>query len=282
MGAKMNKINWFPGHMKKALEEMQAEVKNVDAVIYVLDARAPKACLNPSFVRIIGTKPILFVLNKCDLADEEKVKEFSQTLRSENTKCLMLNSTASGALNKVTNALNELCKSQIERFKNKGVNYFVRAMVLGVPNSGKSTLVNNLCGSARAVTGNKPGVTKGKQWVKLSNNIEILDTPGTLWPNLEVEETALQLAYIGSIKDDVLQIEELVLSLISDLQKLYPSLLEEKYQIEDLQNKTPIELLDEIAEKKKCLLKGGEIDYERAAKAILDDFRKNRIGKITF
>lgn len=278
----MNKINWFPGHMKKALEEMQAEVKNVDAVIYVLDARAPKACLNPSFVRIIGTKPILFVLNKCDLADEEKVKEFSQTLRSENIKCLMLNSTASGALNKVTNALNELCNSQIERFKNKGVNYFVRAMVLGVPNSGKSTLVNNLCGLARAVTGNRPGVTKGKQWVKLSNNIEILDTPGTLWPNLEVEETALQLAYIGSIKDDVLQIEELVLSLISDLQKLYPSLLEEKYQIEDLQNKTPIELLDEIAEKKKCLLKGGEIDYERAAKAILDDFRKNRIGKITF
>lgn len=278
----MNKINWFPGHMKKALEEMQAEVKNVDAVIYVLDARAPKACLNPSFVRIIGTKPILFVLNKCDLADEEKVKDFSQTLRNENTKCLMLNSTASGALNKVTNALNELCNSQIERFKNKGVNYFVRAMVLGVPNSGKSTLVNNLCGLARAVTGNRPGVTKGKQWVKLSNNIEILDTPGTLWPNLEVEETALQLAYIGSIKDDVLQIEELVLNLISDLQKLYPNLLEEKYQIEDLQNKTPIELLDEIAEKKKCLLKGGEIDYERAAKAILDDFRKNRIGKITF
>lgn len=278
----MNKINWFPGHMKKALEEMQAEVKNVDAVIYVLDARAPKACLNPSFVRIIGTKPILFVLNKCDLADEEKVKEFSQTLRSENIKCLMLNSTASGALNKVTNALNELCNSQIERFKNKGVNYFVRAMVLGVPNSGKSTLVNNLCGSARAVTGNRPGVTKGKQWVKLSNNIEILDTPGTLWPNLEVEETALQLAYIGSIKDDVLQIEELVLSLISDLQKLYPSLLEDKYQIEDLQNKTPIELLDEIAEKKKCLLRGGEIDYERTAKAVLDDFRKNRIGKITF
>lgn len=278
----MNKINWFPGHMKKALEEMQAEVKNVDAVIYVLDARAPKACLNPSFVKIIGTKPILFILNKCDLADEEKVKDFSQTLRSENTKCLMLNSTASGALNKVTNALNELCNSQIERFKNKGVNYFVRAMVLGVPNSGKSTLVNNLCGLARAVTGNRPGVTKGKQWVKLSNNIEILDTPGTLWPNLEVEETALQLAYIGSIKDDVLQIEELVLSLISDLQKLYPSLLEEKYQIEDLQNKTPIELLDKIAEKKKCLLKGGEIDYERTAKAILDDFRKNRIGKITF
>lgn len=278
----MNKINWFPGHMKKALEEMQAEVKNVDAVIYVLDARAPKACLNPSFVKIIGNKPILFILNKCDLADEQKVKEFAQNLISENSKCLLLNSTASGALNKVTNALNELCKNQIERFKNKGVNYYVRAMVLGVPNSGKSTLVNNLCGSARAVTGNKPGVTKGKQWVKLSNNIEILDTPGTLWPNLEVEETALRLAYIGSIKDDVLQIEELVLELIEDLKKLYPELLKEKYKIDDVENKLPLEIFEEIAEMKKCLLKGGEIDYERAAKAILDDFRKCRIGKITF
>lgn len=278
----MNKINWFPGHMKKALEEMQAEVKNVDAVIYVLDARAPKACLNPSFVKIIGNKPILFILNKCDLADEEKVKEFAQNLISENSKCLLLNSTASGALNKVTNALNELCKNQIERFKNKGVNYYVRAMVLGVPNSGKSTLVNNLCGSARAVTGNKPGVTKGKQWVKLSNNIEILDTPGTLWPNLEIEETALRLAYIGSIKDDVLQIEELVLELIEDLKKLYPELLKEKYKIDDVENKLPLEIFEEIAEMKKCLLKGGEIDYERAAKAILDDFRKCRIGKITF
>lgn len=278
----MNKINWFPGHMKKALEEMQAEVKNVDAVIYVLDARAPKACLNPSFVKIIGNKPILFILNKCDLADEQKVKEFAQNLISENSKCLLLNSTASGALNKVTNALNELCKNQIERFKNKGVNYYVRAMVLGVPNSGKSTLVNNLCGSARAVTGNKPGVTKGKQWVKLSNNIEILDTPGTLWPNLEIEETALRLAYIGSIKDDVLQIEELVLELIEDLKKLYPELLKEKYKIDDVENKMPLEIFEEIAEMKKCLLKGGEIDYERAAKAILDDFRKCRIGKITF
>ena len=268
--------------MKKALEEMQAEVKNVDAVIYVLDARAPKACLNPSFVKIIGNKPILFVLNKCDLADEQKVKEFAQNLISENSKCLLLNSTASGALNKVTNALNELCKNQIERFKNKGVNYYVRAMVLGVPNSGKSTLVNNLCGSARAVTGNKPGVTKGKQWVKLSNNIEILDTPGTLWPNLEIEETALRLAYIGSIKDDVLQIEELVLQLIEDLKKLYPELLKEKYKIDDVENKLPLEIFEEIAEMKKCLLKGGEIDYERAAKAILDDFRKCRIGKITF
>ena len=276
----MNKINWFPGHMKKALQEMQAEVKNVDAVIYVLDARAPKACLNPSFVKIIGNKPILYVLNKSDLADEAKIQTFSKTLITENSKVLILNSTMSGAVGKVSSALNELCKNQIERFKKKGVNYFVRAMVLGVPNSGKSTLVNNLCGSARAITGNKPGVTKGKQWVKLSNNIEILDTPGTLWPNLEVEETALELAYIGSIKDDVLQIEELALSLIEKLAKLYPKFLEEKYSI-SIKN-APLEMMEEIAEKRKYILRGGDIDYERTAKAILDDFRKCRIGKISF
>ena len=276
----MNKINWFPGHMKKALQEMQAEVKNVDAVIYVLDARAPKACLNPSFVKIVGNKPILYVLNKSDLADEAKIQTFSKTLITENSKVLILNSTMSGAVGKVSSALNELCKNQIERFKKKGVNYFVRAMVIGVPNSGKSTLVNNLCGSARAITGNKPGVTKGKQWVKLSNNIEILDTPGTLWPNLEVEETALELAYIGSIKDDVLQIEELALSLIEKLAKLYPKFLEEKYSI-SIKN-APLEMMEEIAEKRKYLLRGGDIDYERTAKAILDDFRKCRIGKISF
>ena len=276
----MNKINWFPGHMKKALQEMQAEVKNVDAVIYVLDARAPKACLNPSFAKIIGNKPILYVLNKSDLADEAKIQTFSKTLITENSKVLILNSTMSGAVGKVSSALNELCKNQIERFKKKGVNYFVRAMVLGVPNSGKSTLVNNLCGSARAITGNKPGVTKGKQWVKLSNNIEILDTPGTLWPNLEVEETALELAYIGSIKDDVLQIEELALSLIEKLAKLYPKFLEEKYSI-SIKN-APLEMMEEIAEKRKYILRGGDIDYERTAKAILDDFRKCRIGKISF
>lgn len=266
--------------MKKALQEMQAEVKNVDAVIYVLDARAPKACLNPSFVKIIGNKPILYVLNKSDLADEAKIQTFSKTLITENSKVLILNSTMFGAVGKVSSALNELCKNQIERFKKKGVNYFVRAMVLGVPNSGKSTLVNNLCGSARAITGNKPGVTKGKQWVKLSNNIEILDTPGTLWPNLEVEETALELAYIGSIKDDVLQIEELALSLIEKLAKLYPKFLEEKYSI-SIKN-APLEMMEEIAEKRKYLLRGGDIDYERTAKAILDDFRKCRIGKISF
>lgn len=276
----MEKINWFPGHMQKALRMMESEAKNVDALIYVLDSRAPFACLNPEFVRIIGSKPILYVLNKIDLADEKKIKEIKTKLPGENKLVIELNSTASGAIGLVTSSLNALCKATIEKYKNKGVNYFVRAMVLGVPNCGKSTLVNNLCGSKKAITGNKPGVTKGKQWVKLSNNIEILDTPGTLWPNLIDEAEARKLAFIGSIKDDVVEIEQLSLFLLEALLKTYPKELEERFSVQ-VENKTPLEIMEEIAERRKYVVRGGEIDYERTAKAILDDFRKGRIGKIT-
>lgn len=276
----MEKINWFPGHMQKALRMMEAEAKNVDALIYVLDSRAPFACLNPEFVRIIGSKPILYVLNKIDLADEKKIKEIKTKLPGENKLVIELNSTASGAIGLVTSSLNALCKATIEKYKNKGVNYFVRAMVLGVPNCGKSTLVNNLCGSKKAITGNKPGVTKGKQWVKLSNNIEILDTPGTLWPNLIDEGEARKLAFIGSIKDDVVEVEQLSLFLLEALLKTYPKELEERFSVQ-VENKTPLEIMEEIAERRKYVVRGGEIDYERTAKAILDDFRKGRVGKIT-
>lgn len=276
----MEKINWFPGHMQKALRMMEAEAKNVDALIYVLDSRAPFACLNPEFVRIIGSKPILYVLNKIDLADEKKIKEIKTKLPGENKLVIELNSTASGAIGLVTSSLNALCKATIEKYKNKGVNYFVRAMVLGVPNCGKSTLVNNLCGSKKAITGNKPGVTKGKQWVKLSNNIEILDTPGTLWPNLIDEGEAKKLAFIGSIKDDVVEVEQLSLFLLEALLKTYPKELEERFSVQ-VENKIPLEIMEEIAERRKYVVRGGEIDYERTAKAILDDFRKGRIGKIT-
>lgn len=276
----MEKINWFPGHMQKALRMMETEAKNVDALIYVLDSRAPFACLNPEFVRIIGSKPILYVLNKIDLADEKKIKEIKTKLPGENKLTIELNSTASGAIGLVTSSLNALCKTIIEKYKNKGVNYFVRAMVLGVPNCGKSTLVNNLCGTKKAITGNKPGVTKGKQWVKLSNNIEILDTPGTLWPNLIDEGEARKLAFIGSIKDDVVEVEQLSLFLLEALLKTYPKELEERFSVQ-VENKTPLEIMEEIAERRKYVVRGGEIDYERTAKAILDDFRKGRIGKIT-
>jgi len=265
--------------MKKALNEMAKEVKNIDALIYVLDARAPIACLNPSFFGLIGSKPILFVLNKVDLADESKLNKVQNTLIGENRKVIMLTSTVSGAISKVASALNELCSVQIEKFKAKGVNYFVRAMILGVPNSGKSTLTNNLCGKTKAETGNRPGVTKAKQWVKLSNNIEILDTPGALWPNLENEKTALNLAFIGSIKDEVLQVEEIALSLVEILKSDYPNALKTRYDING--SGSSLGIMEDIAKKRNFILKDGDFDYERTAKTLLDDFRKGKLGKIT-
>ena len=236
--------------------------------------------MNPEFVSLAKEKPILFVINKIDLADEKKIEKIKQMLKGENNAILELNSTASGAIKSVENALNTLCKKIIEKFKNKGVNYFVRAMVVGVPNSGKSTLVNNLCGNARAITGDKPGVTKGKQWVKLSNNIEILDTPGTLWPNLIDEQNARKLAFIGSIKDEIISSEELSLFLIEELCENYPKEFCNRFGVE-IENLSPVEILEAVAVSRKYLIKGGEIDYERTAKAIIDDFRKGRIGRIT-
>ena len=237
------------------------------------------ACLNPSFFDLIGPKPILFVLNKVDLADESKLSGVVNKLAAENRKVIMLTSTVSGAIGKVTSALNDLCREKIEKFKNKGVNYYVRAMILGVPNSGKSTLTNNLCGKTKAETGNRPGVTKSKQWVKLSNNIEILDTPGALWPNLENEKTALNLAFIGSIKDEVLQVEEVALSLIEALKESYFGALKARFDVKE--DQTPLEIMEEIAKKRKFILRDGDFDYERTAKAILDDFRKGKLGRIT-
>lgn len=276
----MQKINWFPGHMQKTLRMMEEEVKKIDVLIYVLDARAPLACINPEFVKIIGEKPILYVFNKIDLADKNKIKKIKAILLKDNQRALELNSTSSGALKSVEKELNILCNDIIQKYNNKGIKYFVKAMVIGVPNSGKSTLVNNLCGNSKALTGNKPGVTKSKQWVRLLNNYEILDTPGTLWPNLNNEDLAYRLAFIGSIKDEIISIEELAILLIEILLKEYPNELLSRYKLSNKEKK-PLEILEKIGETRKLLIKGGEIDYERTAKTIIDDFRKGRIGKIT-
>ena len=173
-------IQWFPGHMTKALRMMEKEIKIVDAIIYVLDARAPFSCVNPKLNSLIGEKPIIYVLNKCDMANAEATKEWQEYFANFGSACIMLNSTESGTSKKVESAVKHALASKIEKMKTKGFNTILRVMVLGVPNSGKSTLINNLCGVSKAITGNKPGVTKGKQWVKIASGIEILDTPGTL------------------------------------------------------------------------------------------------------
>ncbi len=274
------KINWFPGHMTKALRTMEKEIKTIDFVIYVLDARAPKSSVNPKFQELIGGKPIIYVLNKIDLADDKVTDEFRKYFTNKNSTCLALNCTQSGIISKIDSAAKTLCAGKIEKYRAKGLTAILRCMVLGVPNSGKSTLVNNLCGVGRAVTGNKPGVTKGKQWVRVTPTFEVLDTPGTLWPSFSEEWQGEDLALVGSIRDDVFDVSELALVLIEKLQKLYPNALSLRYNV-DTQDKTALEIYEDIAAAKKFMLRGGEVDYERTAKMIVDDFRKTRLGKIT-
>lgn len=274
------KINWFPGHMTKALRAMEKEIKTIDFVIYVLDARAPLASVNPKFAELVGTKPIIYVLNKIDLADDKVTDEFRKYFTNKNSICLTLNSTQSGIISKIDSAAKTLCAGKIEKYRAKGLTAILRSMVLGVPNSGKSTLVNNLCGVGRAITGNKPGVTKGKQWVRVTQTFEVLDTPGTLWPSFSEEWQGEDLALVGSIRDEVFDVCELALVLIEKLQNLYPNALNLRYNI-STQNKTALEIYEDIAAAKKFMLRGGEVDYERTAKMIVDDFRKTRLGKIT-
>lgn len=275
----MAKINWFPGHMTKALREMEEEAKNVDMIIYVLDARAPKSCVNPEFIKIIGNKPILYVLNKADMVEEQDLKPFLPYFKKQNTEAVLLDSTKSGAIKQIEPIMVNLCQEKLNKYKQKGFKINLRAMVLGVPNSGKSTLINNLCGSKKTITGNKAGVTRGKQWLALKNGFEVLDTPGTLYPNITNQQIALNLAFIGSIKNEVVDINELAIDFLNFCKKHYFNNLQEKYNMQD-KTMSALEMLDEIATYKHYLLKGAEPDYDRTCIAIIDDFRKGKLGKI--
>ena len=273
-------IQWFPGHMTKALRMMKENVKIVDAIGYVLDARAPASCFNPSFNKIIGDKPCVFILNKCDLADAAKVEEWCKYFRSNNLPFVKVTATASSEAGKIATAFADITVALRDKYKAKGIFKPVRCLIIGVPNCGKSTLINCLSGRKAVITGDKPGVTKGKQWVRLQSGLELLDTPGTLCFKLENEQIAARLCFIGSIKDDVVDLYEVSNLLLAELSKQYPRNLSERYKIE-LENKSVTEIFDSIAVKRGFLLRGGEIDYERCAKAILDDFRKGKIGRIT-
>lgn len=275
------KINWFPGHMAKALRMMKEEVKNVNVIIYVLDARAPLSCLNPKFVEIIKDKPFLFVLNKYDLADEKKLQVIEKQLSEKyNAKIVKLNATKSASGKSIENALRELSADKIQKYKEKGINYMPKAMVIGVPNCGKSTIINNLYGQTTALTGNKPGVTKAKQIVTLASGTQLYDTPGTLWPSFENEKIAVNLALIGSIKDEVLDLNELAYYLVGYLKQNYLNFLNQRYKI-DAQNLTELEIIDQIGKNRGMLLKGGEIDFDKVCTLIVNEFRKGLIGKIT-
>lgn len=273
-------IQWYPGHMDKALREMKNNAKLVDAILYVLDARAPFSCLNPKFDTIIGAKPVIMVLNKADLISKEDLNRFEQYFKSKNIPVVALNSTITNATKPIIEIASNLLSDKVERFKNKGVNIPLRLMVIGVPNSGKSTLINNVCGNKKTITGDKPGVTRSNQWVKISNVFELLDTPGTLWPAFDNPQVARNLAYIGSIKDDVLDVEELAFAFINDLRIKYFDALRDRYSLKVDNVAETIEIFDEICQNRGFILRGGEMDYNRGARAILDDFRKGRIGKL--
>jgi len=271
-------IQWFPGHMAKAKRQMEDSLKRVDSLIYVLDARAPFSSINPEFENLISVKPVLYILNKSDLVDRADVLRWENYFLSKGMRALAISSTIGKDAGKVIAALHEINAEKIERNRLKGVNYAVKAMVIGMPNTGKSTLINALCKGKRTVTGNRPGVTKGEQWVRLDSGISLLDTPGTLSHSMKSEEAGLHLAYIGSVRDAVVDITELSLELIRFFIRKYPKKLQERYQV-GLQE-DPVLVLEGIARKRGMILRGGEPDLDKAAIAVIDDFRKGRLGKI--
>ncbi len=271
-------IQWFPGHMTKAIRMMEDNVKLVDCLIYVLDARAIGASFNPSLNKVAGTKPILYVINKADLVNRADLNGWLEQFRDEQ-KLFVVTNSASGKTAKVVDGLRKLNSEMIERYLAKGANRSIRAMVVGIPNSGKSTLINSLCGAKRTITGDRPGVTRGKQWVNLAKGIELLDTPGTLWPSFDNQTYALHLAFVGSINEDILNTEDLAIELIKYLKVNHVEGLKERYKLTEIPEDIH-ELLEIMAKNRGFLLKGGIFDIERLCKAVLDDFRKQKYGNI--
>ncbi len=272
-------VQWFPGHMAKAKRQMEESIKRVDSLIYVLDARAPFSSINPEFENLIAMKPVLYVINKCDLVEKQATDAWLAAFRAEGMTALAISSTIGKDASKVLSALREINKEKIERNRQKGVNYALKAMVIGMPNTGKSTLINALCRGKKTVTGDKPGVTKGEQWVRLDGGISLLDTPGTLCHSMKSEKTGLHLAFIGAVRDAVVDTTELSLELIKFLAEKRPGTIAARYGAEE--TGTPLEILSQIAAKRGFMKKGGEADFDKAALALIDDFRKTRLGKIS-
>ena len=274
-------INWFPGHMRKTQREIKENLKLVEAVIEIRDARIPRSSANPDIEKLCGNKPRLILLNKSDLTESRVTREWMKELSKDNVKAIEVNCLKGKGLNQIKPALEELLKEKLERYKAKGlVNVVIRVMVVGIPNVGKSTFINKMAKNNIAKTGDRPGVTKSKQWIKTPLGIEMLDTPGVLWPKFEDERTALNLAFTGAIKDEIMDTEELSYKLVERLQKHYANELMARYKIERV-FENPLDTLDAIARKRGCLMSGGHIDYNRIAVILLDEFRGGKIGNIS-
>ena len=271
---------WYPGHMTKARRMMQENIKLIDLVIELVDARIPISSRNPDIDELGKGKSRIILLNKSDLADPVWNKKWVEYFAAKGMGVLEINSRTGMGIKSIQGLVQEVCKEKIERGRKRGiVNRPVRAMVVGIPNVGKSTFINSFAGKACAKTGNKPGVTKGKQWIRLNKGLELLDTPGILWPKFEDQQVGLHLAMIGSINDEILNVEELALSVIDYLTAEYPGTLEKRFGFEGVTDR--VEILGEIARVRGCLKKGNELDYEKAARLLMDDFRSGKLGRIT-
>ena len=273
-------FQWYPGHMTKARRMMQENIKLIDLIIELVDARIPLSSRNPDIDELGKGKARLILLNKADLAEDRINDEWIAYFKDKGYSAVKVNSKKGGGIKSIQSVIQEACREKTERDRKRGIlNRPVRAMVVGIPNVGKSTFINALAGKACAKTGNKPGVTKGKQWIRLNKSVELLDTPGILWPKFEDQEVGLKLAFIGSIKDEILQTEELAAELVKFMGNSYPGVLEEKYAIPEPED--AYECLAEIAKSRHCLVRGSELDTEKAAAILLDDFRGGRLGRIT-
>ena len=274
-------IQWYPGHMTKAKRAMKEDVKLVDLVIELVDARAPLASRNPDIDSLAAGKGRVILLNKADLASEKANAAWITYFESQGFQVMKIDARAKATLKQLNALIQEACKEKIERDRRRGIlNRPVRAMVVGIPNVGKSTFINSFAGKAAAKTGNKPGVTKGNQWIRLNKQVELLDTPGILWPKFEDQRVGLLLAFLGSINDEILEKDELASELADYLRNITQGLLKERYGIEE-DGKKPYELLDEIAAARACLTKGGVNDLTKAARLLLDEFRGGKLGRIT-
>ncbi|MFQ6818467.1 MAG: ribosome biogenesis GTPase YlqF [Blautia sp.] len=273
-------VQWYPGHMTKAKRQMQEDLKLIDLIIELVDARVPISSRNPDIDSLGQNKARLILLNKADLADERQNEAWKEYFQNRGFHVVKVDSRSGAGMKQVHAMIQEACRDKIERDKKRGIkNRPVRAMVAGIPNVGKSTFINSFAGKACTKTGNKPGVTRGKQWIRLNKNVELLDTPGILWPKFEDQKVGERLACIGSIKDDLLNMEELALILITYLKERYPGALEKRYGVSE--GGEALAVMEEIAKVRGCVKKEDELDYAKTAGIIFDDFRSGKTGRIT-
>lgn len=275
-------IQWFPGHMAKTRRLIKENLKLVDVVIELLDARIPLSSRNPEIDRLVGQKPRIIALNKSDLSDPEKNRLWAQYFKKSSIEAIYTNAITGTGMDQLKNRLKELTRLKTESAAAKGrIGRPVRTMVVGIPNVGKSAFINRIAGRASAQTGDKPGVTRTKQWVRINPGIQLLDTPGILWPKFEDPDTGLNLAFTGAIKDEIMDTTELAARLMERLAALYPDRLMERYKLGQVKERPGFMLLEEAGRNRGCLVSGGEVDLNRIAAIVLDEFRGGRIGKIT-